>query len=118
MRSRLPAAMLSGAAALITAMAACALFAAHPCRGEVDEAQDPPFAAVDTPRLLQAAIRAGVRHVVLTGHMDMTSLPTEAGMDPEVQALNTAFGRVSNTGRGQLWYACSSHVLRRLRVLV
>lgn len=56
----------------------------------------PEFAAVSTPDEFQAALRAGVNHIVLKAHLDMIDSTPEPDLQ-RVEALDGAIGRVLNT---------------------
>eukprot|EP00892_Ulva_mutabilis_P000465 jgi/Ulvmu1/10419/UM062_0015.1 len=87
---------LAPALALISAFV---IFCIAPSAGELSGPNDPKFLAVATPGKFQDAIRAGVQHILITEHLDMTNSPTEQDMDPEVQALNRGVGRLWETTR-------------------
>lgn len=56
-----------------------------------------PFIAAATPGRFQDAMRAGVEHILLMEHLDMTRSPTEPDMDEQAEALDTAIGRLQET---------------------
>lgn len=55
------------------------------------------FASVSTPEEFQTALREGVIHIVVTQHLDMVDSETEPDLQPPIEALNNAVGRLSNT---------------------
>eukprot|EP00892_Ulva_mutabilis_P000468 jgi/Ulvmu1/10421/UM062_0017.1 len=79
--------------------AAAAAFVCRSCLADIRPVQGVQFFAAAAPGTFQDAIWAGVRHIVLTDHMDMTASPTAPDMDHEVEALNAAIGRVQFTTR-------------------
>lgn len=66
--------------------------------GSLPDVYVPPlFWAVSTPEELQDALQAGPTHILITAHLDMTTVP---GLPDEPQknaTLNNAVGRLSNT---------------------
>lgn len=65
--------------------------------GDAGSAQLIPFITASTPSGFQRSIRAGVKHILVTNHLDMTKVFTEPDMDAEAEALSTAVGRVLET---------------------
>lgn len=90
----------SGAfASLCRLLSVFLLVCAQPSVGDVGGGFAPKFITATTPGRLQDAISAGVQHVLITGHMDMTKSPLERDMDSQVQALNGGIGRLKETTR-------------------
>lgn len=65
------------------------------CIGQAQNSND--FLAASTPDKFQAAVRAGIKHILITDHLDMTESPREPDADPEAQALNNGVARVRET---------------------
>lgn len=84
-------------ARLLAVLTAAVIIYVDPCVGELSDPSLPRFLDVATPGKFQDAIRAGIQHILITEHMNMTASPTENDMDNPVQALNGAIGRVKET---------------------
>ena len=64
--------------------------------GSLEVSLDSPVASVESPKQLQDAARAGVPHIVVTAHLDMSS--SRKAHDPSgLQALNTAVVRMQKS---------------------
>ena len=61
-----------------------------------DAGLDDFFANVGTPMEFQAALKAGVRHIVLTAHLDMRQSPSPPSIQGK-ESLNNVVGRVEDT---------------------
>ena len=61
-----------------------------------DAGPDDFFVSVRTPKEFQAALEAGVRHIVLTAHLDMRQSPSPPRIKGK-ESLNNAVGRLEDT---------------------
>lgn len=73
-----------------------AISSAEPCLAQ-QEQQTLQFYAAGTPELFQAAMLDGVKHILLTEHLDMTDSPIE--IDEEAQRQKQAIGVLKESTR-------------------
>ena len=92
---------------LVALVWSAAVFCCQPCCGDGAESDVLQLFIATSPSRFQDAIRAGVKHIVLTEHMDMTAVRTEIDMDPAEEALSTAVGRVAFTTRSIVVRRCA-----------
>lgn len=77
-----------------------AITCAVPCVGQREQQRRPlQLLPVDSPGMFQDAMHNGIRHILLTEHLDMTESPTEPDLDAETQGLDMAIGRLRETTR-------------------
>lgn len=78
----------------------------------------PQFVAVATPDEFQEALRVGAKHILIENHLNMTASTPVPDKPREVEALDNAIGRLSNTTltivvlpSNLTWRLCILHLL-------
>lgn len=84
-----------GPACWLVLLCVIAFSCVEDCIGQAQNSND--FLAASTPGRFQAAVRAGIKHILITDHLDMTKSPREPDADPEAQALNNGVARIRET---------------------